>query len=60
MFAMQKQTAETTLRLFQNNSKGENSDPLFRVSEGLKPKPILAKTRKLMPKEQYACDMATD
>lgn len=60
MLTMQKQTAETTLRLFQNNSKRERSDPMHRFAEGLKSKPIMAKTRKLLPKEQYACDTATD
>jgi len=60
MLATQKQTAETTLRLFQNNSKRESCAPVFQFAESLKPKPILAKARKLLPKEQYACDVATD
>lgn len=60
MLTMQKQTAETTLRLFQSNSKQESSNPAFQFKENIRSKRMLTKTRKLLPKEQYACDVATD
>ena len=60
MLATQKQSAETTLRLFQNNSKRESSDPAFQFKENIRSKRMLTKIRKLLPKEQYACDVATD
>tara|TARA_B100000242_G_scaffold278727_1_gene236612 strand:+ start:1448 stop:1645 length:198 start_codon:yes stop_codon:yes gene_type:complete len=60
MLATQKQTAETTLRLFQNNSKQEGSSSFFRITDNIGSRSPVVKTRKLLPKEQYACDMATD
>jgi len=60
MLAMQKQTAETTLRLFQNNPERESGLSVLSVTENIRPRPLVVRRLKLLPKERQACDMATD
>jgi hypothetical protein len=60
MLAMKKQTKETTLKLFRKSPEQGNRVSVFQVTGELKPKLVDVKTPKLLPKEHYACDMATD